>query len=214
MSLEENKNVGTEEKMTIKAVIWDVGDVITREEDKTPADELVAELGVTRERLNYIFFLSPESTRALMGEITASELISYIRDELGLAPGEVPDLRERFFAGHRIDYDLVKFIRSLKHTYKIGVISNAWSDLLQLLERWKITDAFDVVVNSGNEGVMKPDPRIYQIALQHLDVQAEEAIFVDDLIENIEGARKIGIHGIHFKSPDQTIAELKDFLEM
>ena len=53
----------------------------------------------------------------------------------------------------------------------------------------------------------------YQIALERLAVQPEAAVFVDDFIENIEGARKLGIQGIHFQSPDQALAELRDLLE-
>lgn len=198
--------------MPIKAVIWDLGGVIARTEDRIPRDELAAEIGVTRKRLNYLFFSGPEGTRAQKGEITMDELIAFARAELGLAPGEHPDLVDRFFAGDRIDYELVDYIRSLRPSYKSGIISNAWSELPALLERWEIADAFDVVIGSGDEGVMKPDPRIYQLALDGLDVEAGEAVFVDDFIDNIEGARKLGIHGIHFKSPDQTLTELKGLL--
>jgi epoxide hydrolase-like predicted phosphatase len=198
--------------MPIKAVIWDIGGVIARTEDRTPRDELAADLGVTRGHLNGLFFSGPEGTRAQKGEISVEELIAHARAELGLAPGEIPDLRERFFAGDRIDYELVDFIRSLRPTYKTGIISNAWGNLPVLLEEWEIADAFDVVVGSGDEGMLKPDPRIFQIALERLAVEPGEAVFVDDFIENIEGARKLGINGIHFKSPDQALAKLRELL--
>ena len=50
--------------MPIKAVIWDIGGVIARTEDLAPRDQLAQELGVTRDRLNYLFFSGPEGTRA------------------------------------------------------------------------------------------------------------------------------------------------------
>ena len=71
---------------------------------------------------------------------------------------------------------------------------------------------FDVIVGSGAEGMLKPDPRLYEIALERLEVEPEEAIFVDDFIENVEGANQFGIHGIHFKTPGQAIGEIQELL--
>ena len=200
--------------MPIKAVIWDIGGVIARTEDHIPRDQLAADLGITRDDLNHLFFSGPEATRAQKGEIAVKELMIYIRNKLKLAPFEHPDLDTRFFEGDRIDYELVDFIRSLKPEYKIGIISNAWSQLLELLSRWEIRDAFDVVIGSGDVGVMKPDPRIFQLALKGLGVQPEEAVFVDDFIENIDGARKLGINAILFQNPVQTMGDLKTLFEI
>jgi epoxide hydrolase-like predicted phosphatase len=202
-----------EDNMPIKAVIWDIGGVIARTENRIPRDQLAADLGVTRDDLNELFFAGPEGIRAQKGEITAEELMVYIRGQLDLAPGEHTDLEERFFAGDQVDYELVDFIRSLKPEYKIGIISNAWSGLLDLLDRWKIRDAFDLIIGSGDIGVMKPDSRIYRLALEGLGVQPGEAVFVDDFIENINGAHALGMQAIHFLNPAQTMGDLRALLE-
>ena len=199
--------------MSIHAVIWDVGGVIARTEDLTPRDALAHELGVTRQHLNDLFFTGPQGTRAQKGEISIPELMDFIRHELDIAPGTYPDLQERFFAGDRVDYELVDFIRGLRPSHKTGIISNAWSQLTDLLEGWGILDAFDVVIGSGDEGVMKPDPRIYHLALERLEVQPAQAVFVDDFIENIVAARNLGMHGIHFQGHDQTLSELQQLLD-
>ncbi len=200
--------------MPIKAVIWDIGGVIARTEDLTPRDQLAAELGVTRDHLNYLFFSGPNGTRAQKGEIRRAELITITRAELDLAPNECPDLVDRFFGGDILDTKLVDFIRSLKPRYKTGIISNAWSELPILLDGWGIADAFDTVVGSGDEGIMKPDPRIYHLALTRLSIEPEEAVFVDDFIENIVGARELGINAIHFQNRDQALQDLKSLLDI
>jgi putative hydrolase of the HAD superfamily len=200
--------------MPIKAAIWDVGGVIARTEDLSPRDQLAEELGVTRAYLNELFFSGHEGIRAQKGEITVDELMATIRGELGLAPAEHPDLETRFFAGDHVDEQLVNFIRAMKPGYKTGIISNAWSGLSDMLKRWKIRDAFDVVIGSGDVGVMKPDPRIYWLALDNLAVQPEEAVFLDDFIENVDGARAIGMHAIHFRGPEQAIQELNVLLKL
>lgn len=200
--------------MPIRAVIWDIGGVITRTEDLVPRDQLADDLGVTRETLNELFFSGTEGTRAQKGEITTDKLIVFIRGQLGLAPEEYPDLKERFFAGDHVDYELVDFIRSLKPKYQIGIISNAWPGLNNTLEDWDIRDAFDVIIGSGDIGIMKPDPKIYQLALERLGVQPEEAVFVDDFIENIHGAHAFGMYGVHFQNPTQTIGDLRALLDI
>lgn len=200
--------------MLIKAVIWDIGGVIMRTEDFNPRDQLAAELGVTREYLNDLVFGGEQGTRAQTGELTQKEIWDYARSELDLDSGEYPNLRERFFAGDVLDMDLVNFIRSLKPRFKTGIISNAWSELPAALDVWGIADAFNVVVGSGDEGIMKPDARIYQIALKRLSAKAEEAVFVDDFIENIIGARELGIIAVHFQNRHQALQELKSLLNL
>lgn len=198
--------------MPIKAVIWDIGGVIMRTEDPAPRAELAAELGVTREYLNDLVFGGEQGTQAQIGEINQQEMWDYVRSELRIAPGEHPDLRERFFGGDVLDTQLVDFIRSLKPSFKIGIISNAWSQVAASLVEWGIDDAFEMVVGSGDVGIMKPDPRIFQIALERLSLAPVEAVFVDDFIQNVHGAQALGINAIHFRSREQAIQELEQLL--
>ena len=59
---------------------------------------------------------------------------------------------------------------------------------------------FDGIVVSGNEGVIKPDPRIFRLLMDRYKVPAEAAVFIDDNPRNAEAASALGIHGIHFRS--------------
>jgi epoxide hydrolase-like predicted phosphatase len=63
-----------------------------------------------------------------------------------------------------------------------------------------LLDVFDVVIFSAEVRLAKPDPRIYQLMLDKLGVQAAEAIFIDDFQENIDAAQALGIHGVHFEN--------------
>ena len=200
--------------MPIKAVVWDIGGVMMRTEDQAPRAELAEELGVTRAYLNELVFDGEQGRRAQIGEISRMELWDYVRSKLKLAPGEYLDLDERFFGGDVLDTELVDFIRSLKPRFKMGIISNAWSQIEKSLEEWGINDAFEVVVGSGDVGIMKPDPRIFQIALERLGVEPSEAVFVDDFIQNVRGAQELGINAIHFQGREQVIQELEQLLDM
>ena len=67
---------------------------------------------------------------------------------------------------------------------------------------------FDDYVLSFEAGYMKPDLRIFQIALERAKARAGECVFIDDLEENIEAAAKMGIHTIHFKAQTDLKTEL------
>jgi len=74
--------------------------------------------------------------------------------------------------------------------------------------RFDLLAEFDGIVVSGEEGVIKPDPRIFRILLDRYDIPAHAAVFIDDNPANAEAATNLGIHGIHFRSPQQLRREL------
>jgi 2-haloacid dehalogenase len=57
------------------------------------------------------------------------------------------------------------------------------------------------MVISGEVGVIKPDPRIYEILLARFAIDPHRAVYIDDVAANVEGARPFGIHGVHFTTP-------------
>jgi putative hydrolase of the HAD superfamily len=78
--------------------------------------------------------------------------------------------------------------------------------------REKFDDAFDKMIISAEVGAVKPEPKIFQIALEQFGVSPNEAVFVDDFYANIEGCEKVGIRGIHFRDAESTMRQLKDIL--
>lgn len=78
-------------------------------------------------------------------------------------------------------------------------------------EMYPFLNWFDGIVVSGELKLIKPDPKIYQHLLDVHDIRAEESVFIDDRLPNVEGARAVGFAGIHFQSPEQLRAELEGF---
>ena len=75
--------------------------------------------------------------------------------------------------------------------------------------RFDFLSVFDGIVVSGEEGVIKPDPRIFRILLERYAIAPEAAVFIDDNPKNAEAAAALGIHGIHFRSPELLRSELQ-----
>ena len=198
--------------MSIRAVFFDFGGVIVRTEYQAPRQHLAERLGMEYEDVDKIVFESPSSVRASIGEISDKEHWAEVTRRLRRPASEMEAIREEFFAGDVVDREIVDFLRSLRPHYHVGLISNAWPDLRDYITRLKFEDAFDHMVISGEIGVMKPEARIYQIALEQAGVSPNEAVFVDDFIENIEGCEVLGMRGIHFRNPKQAMGELKQLL--
>jgi glucose-1-phosphatase len=199
--------------MAVRAVIFDMGGVLLRTEDKGPRERLAARLGLTYDALYRQIFDNETALLATVGKVTSQDHWITVQAALHLQDEELLRLKEEFWEGDRLDEGLLAYIRSLRPEYKTGLLSNAWDELRHLLHtRYRILDAFDDVVISAEAGMAKPDPRIYELAVRRLEVAPEEAIFVDDFIENIHSARRAGLHTVHFRSPEQALAELEAVL--
>ncbi len=196
-----------------KAILWDLGGVLLRTEDWEPRHCLDRMLDLPNGKIYELVFESEMSRNATVGEATNDELWMRVGEQLELSSDKLTLVRDEFWSGDQIDMELIRFIRARKTETKMGLLSNGWPSTRRFLdERWHIADIFDDVVISAEVGVAKPDRRIYQLALDQMGVEAEQTIFIDDFIENIEGARELGIHGIHFQDPRTILDELKDLL--
>ncbi|HET9915203.1 MAG TPA: HAD family phosphatase [Anaerolineales bacterium] len=198
--------------MTIKAVFFDLGGVIVRTEFQTPRQQLADRLGMDLDDLYKLVFDSETSARASVGEISTEEHWAFVMQRLKRPDSEVAAIRREFFAGDIIDRTLLDYIRSLRGKYKTGVISNAWGDLRDYIVREKFEDAFDKIIISAEVGVMKPEAKIFRIALEQFGVSPNEAVFVDDVYANIQGCEKVGMKGIYFKDPETALQQLKKLL--
>ncbi len=200
--------------MPIKAVIFDLGGVLVRTEDRGPRMQLAARLGKTYAELGMLVFDSGSSQQAQLGEITSAQHWEQVRKVLNISPTELLEVRGKFWEGDSLDGNLVDYLRGLRPRYKTALLSNAWDDLRQYIEEdWQIEDAFDQMIISAEVGLAKPDARIYQLAISKVGVDPAEAVFVDDFPENVIGAREVGLQAIHFIDPDQALADLQQLLD-
>jgi 2-haloacid dehalogenase len=141
------------------------------------------------------------------GKITYEEFVTRVAKESGQTPEQV----EEMFAKSTINADVKKMIKDLGAHYKIGLISNAAAEELQpILHEHTLHDLFDEIVISSDVKLRKPDPAIFNLMLDKLDIKAEEAIFIDDNQRNIDAANAIGITGIWFEHSHGLQAALEE----
>ncbi len=197
--------------MTFRAVIFDIGGVLNRIENQALHREWEARLGLPQWGLVGAIWLNPVAERALIGQATQAQVWAFVGDQFSLNADELEMLQADYWSTYELDAELLAFTQALRPKVKVGILSDAFLDARELVEgRF---GEFDVMVFSAEEGVRKPDLEIYRRALSRLGVAAEEAIFVDDILANVEGAQALGIHAIHFTDSATVRAEISRLID-
>ena len=105
---------------------------------------------------------------------------------------------------------LEKLIKT--NSYKIVALTNWSAETFPIaLERFEFLQWFEGILVSGEEKTRKPFDEIYNLTLERFNINAKNSIFIDDNFGNVEAANRLNINGIHFKSPEQLIQQLKTY---
>ncbi len=191
----------------ITAVIFDWGGVLI----ESPAPGLLAyfskALGVAPEALNRAFI--PWASAFQTGRISEDALWDRVSSALGVQKPCNPSLwKEAFRHVYAPKQEMFALASYLKvQGYKVGLLSNTELPAVDFFHQQRY-DMFDVTVFSCVEGTAKPEGKIYEIALERLGVQPDEAVFIDDRADFIDGAKRLGIHTILFSDPEQVKRDL------
>jgi len=129
-------------------------------------------------------------------------------------PDEVKAFSEAVFEGSEtVHPEMNALIEELYGRYKLAILSNAnWSEeelAMEIAERNGRPELFDAIITSATAGFAKPDPAIYYLVLERLNLTADSCIFTDDLAEFTAAAARLGFHSFTFTTP----AEFRQFLE-
>lgn len=117
---------------------------------------------------------------------------------------------EKMYTAERINPLVVGLIHELHKTYQTGLLTNAHHEFIDsLLEDNHLIDIFDAVIVSSRLGIIKPNPQIFEYALQKLGVAADEVVYIDDLEKHVNAANSVGMHGICYKDFVQLKTELE-----
>lgn len=111
---------------------------------------------------------------------------------------------------HQLNTALTTLIREeLKPSYKVGLLSNIgreWMD--DFFSKHQLHELFDEVVLSGEEGVTKPSPVIFELMASRLGLSTSECLMIDDILENCEGAERAGMEALHYTSNTELLEYL------
>lgn len=200
----------------IKTVIFDIGNVLVHFRWR----ELYVELGYTGEKFERIAdatVRNPWWEEFDKGLMTTEEVIDRFAERAPEYRTEISEIYEPKNLGELVrHYDYaIPWIQELKADgYRVYILSN-WSKPAydaNLDTNLRFLSEVDGALMSFQEGIIKPDRKIYELICSRYDIDPKEAVFLDDNAANIEGARAFGLNAIHFKNYEQAKRELDAML--
>ncbi len=202
--------------MAVRAVAFDIGGVLER---VGPAEQW---LGPWRERLGmgkaeFELALARVDPEAVIrtGGLTEAEYAGRYADALRLSSAQLAEFMAdlwHWYCGD-VDQELMAYAAGLRPAYLTGILSNSADGARREEQaRYSFAELFDVIIYSDEAGFAKPDPRAYALLCAELRVASGELVFLDDVPENVEAARRLGIHGLLHRSSAQSIDAISSLL--
>ena len=196
------------------AVLFDFGG--TLDADGTPWKERFFRLylnegvAVAPEQFDAAFYAADD---ALVGTVppalsfrdTVRALADSVREALGVSDRAVAGRIANRFLADALEQlqERRPLLQALGERYRLGVVSNFYGNLATVCEDAGIRRFFRVVVDSGETGYVKPDPRIFHQAVEGLAIDSSGAVFVgDSLPRDMAGARAVGMPHIWLAGPN------------
>ncbi|HXD58050.1 MAG TPA: HAD family phosphatase [Thermoleophilaceae bacterium] len=198
----------------MRGLLTDFGGVLTTNVFDSFRAFATAE-GLPRDTVKRTFRENPEALAELRllesGQLSVPDFERRFAPHLGIE--EHSGLVERLFAGLGPDEPMMEAMRRAHDAgIKTAVISNSWGD--GIYDGVELGGIFDELVISGEVGLHKPDPAIFELTCGRLGVVPSECVFVDDLRENCAAAEELGMTAILHRGADSTLPELERLLEL
>lgn len=179
----------------IKAIVFDLGGVLVKNNPKIPFPFIT-----TKEKWDL----------GLQGKIKEDILWSDFANKHDSSSKELQTIKRQLWKNKIPDTEVCQLLPHLHKNYKLAVVSNTLPSTFHYrMEKYHLGEYFDVQICSAEVGVRKPDPKIFQMALQKLGTLPQETVVIDDNAENIKTTHSLGIHPILYKDAGQLKQDLK-----
>jgi putative hydrolase of the HAD superfamily len=185
-----------------EALVIDLDGVIRRWDEGSLA-ESEAQLGLPAGAIGRAAFDPVRFDPAMRGELTFEAWCAALGEAVAEAHGVSGDDVAKAFADTRweVDPEVLDLVDRVRERAPVALLSNASDRLVEDLRRAGIAERFDTVVSSADIGAVKPDAAAYAAAAGRLGVPIDRCLMVDDLADNVEGARAVGMRAVRFTDP-------------
>jgi epoxide hydrolase-like predicted phosphatase len=199
--------------MAVRAVVFDIGGVL----------EITPDLGVHRQWESRFGLRGGELRERMwdvwrggsIGTVTLEQVHQALRERLSLDDSTLAaymaDLWREYLG--TANTELIEYARGLRPRYRTGILSNSFVGAREREQAaYGFEDLVDEIVYSHEVGMSKPDPQIYALVCERLNVLPHEMVFLDDSGPCVAGAREAGINAIRYQNNAQALAEIKALL--
>jgi putative hydrolase of the HAD superfamily len=192
-----------------EVVVFDFGGVMTFDHDRTAIVQFLCDsFSFTSEEFDQVNGKKRDAVKA--GQTDEEFWLQYAKDEgISLPANWTQEFVSVIRNSLNVNPAMYQLVEELKEREtSVGLLSNIDHRLAELLRKFGCYEPFDPCILSYEIQIKKPDPKAYEYLLETLGTPAEEVVFIDDKIENVEAALKLGIDAIHFQSAEQIREEL------
>lgn len=201
--------------MAVRAVVFDVGGVLEHRIDTNLEGRWEERLGLEPGEFFERMRRSGLGRDANLGRISDAEFWRGMAKLYGLDQRMLDELTRDLWEWYvgALNTELARYFRRLRPRYRTAILSNGVEGGRREEEaRYGFAEMADVLVYSYEEGMEKPDPRIYRLTCDRLGVRPDEAVFLDDVDANVAGARAVGMRAVLFEHTAQAIADVEECL--
>jgi len=202
--------------MKIKCIIIDLGDVLIELDFSRFFNDIITPSPLNKPLTLIMLEFFRQSDTYHQGKITDEEFYKQsceILEDCSLD-------QKQFYASFNsiindLNLDMVELIRNIKSANNLKLIcmsninSSHWKYLKK--QKWDIWELFDEFILSHEIHITKPDPKVYELALDKAGCKPEEVLFIDDGLNNVRAAREMRINAIRFMGLDNLVEELQKY---
>lgn len=203
--------------MTIKTIFFDFGGVIIN----TPSVRWVKRwkkvLGINNNPEILEMLENPQDSPMVkdicLGKIPEDTMWMIMTEKWHLNPALLGKIRTKLFSKRQLNKDILNFMAEIQDQYQTAILSNAGDKSRHLMvDTYQLDHYVDEIIISAEEGVIKPDPRIFEIAMDRMNAEPETSLLLDDTLENVIAARAFGMKAVQFLDSKQAILAMRDYL--
>ena len=201
--------------MTIQAVVFDIGGVLEINRDLGVTGMWESRLGLGPGELNER--MADVWRGGSIGTISEDDVRQAVRERLGLDGGPLAEFMSDIWREYlgTANTELIGYVRQLRPRCRTGILSNSFVGAREREQAaYGFEDLVDVIIYSHECGMSKPDPGIYALTCERLQVEPAQTVFLDDSEPCVEGARQAGIHAVLFQDNSQAIGDIESLLAL
>ena len=199
--------------MNIQGIIFDIGGVLEINAPTNWEDQWEQDLGFPP---GFIQENLKETWKAgSYGWISLEEVQTQISQILDIHPSQTNEMMRDVWQEYLgvLNQEMYVYFQRLRSKYKTALLSNSFVGARAREQaQYRFEDHCDFIIYSHEVGLYKPDPRIYELTLDRLQLAPHETIFVDDVKANVSAAQELGIHSVLFLNTGQAIAQIEALL--
>lgn len=201
--------------MAIRAVVFDLGGVLETDIATDMHMKWEQRLNLKPGELRERYFSSGWLIDATYGKFTEEEMLRKLGEIYGMSQAQVDEFMQDFWRSYcgELNIELAAYCKSLRPRYQTAILSNGVPGARRAEEeRHKFSEMADLIIYSSEEKTAKPEPRIYEILCERLNMSPTEIIFLDNIPEIVDSACDFGIHAILFENTTQAITAIQEIL--